>query len=485
MTESSLSSLDPENWESERHQAHAMLDDLLDYLQNLPERPVWQPIPASVRHSFQEGSPGAGQPLKEIHQRFMRDILPYAVGNAHPGFMGWVHGGGTVAGLLAEMLAGGLNANLGGRDQIPVAVEQQILRWARTWFRFPETAQGIFTTGTSQGTLMALWVARVALWGEKVRQEGVGAHTLTVYAAPTVHGCLHKALDLSGLGKKSLHLVDLDESGRMDVSALQVQIGKDRQAGLTPFMVVGSAGTVDTGAIDDLAALAALCRTESLWFHVDGALGALGCWSAELAPLFQGIEQADSLAFDFHKWGQVPYDAGFLLIREGSLQRRTFSSPARYLAREERGAAAGEDWPCDLGPDLSRGFRALKTWMTVRRYGTERLGAMMAHTCALARFMADRVNRETSLELMAPVTLNIVCFRYRAEPARVDALNAQIAIALQESGIAVPSTTLVRGQRVLRVALVNHRTRARDLEALICAVLHLGQRFSTGRIQSS
>ncbi|WP_297474240.1 pyridoxal-dependent decarboxylase [Ferrovum sp.] len=485
MTEPTSSSLDPDDWDSERHQAHAMLDDLLDYVQNLTERPVWQPIPVSVRRSFQENSPCTGQSLEEIHQRFMEDILPYAVGNAHPGFMGWVHGGGTVTGMLAEMLAGGLNANLGGRDQIPVAVEQQIVRWAREWFRFPETAQGIFTTGTSQATLMALWVARVAQWGEKIRQEGVGLHTLTVYAASTVHGSLLKALDLSGLGEKSLHLVDLDESGRMDVSALHVQIGKDRQAGLTPFMVVGSAGTVDTGAIDDLTALATLCRTQSLWFHVDGALGALGCWSTELAPLFQGIEQADSLAFDFHKWGQVPYDAGFLLIRAGSLQRRTFASSDRYLAREERGTAAGEDWPCDLGPDLSRGFRALKTWMTVRRYGTERLGAMMAHTCALARFVAERVSREVSLELMAPVTLNIVCFRHRAEPAQANALNAQIAIALQESGIAVLSTTLVRGQRVLRVALVNHRTRVRDLESLICAVLHLGKRFSTGRIQSS
>ena len=204
------------------------------------------------------------------------------------------------------------------------------------------------------------------------------------------------------------------ECHRIDVAALRAQIAADREAGLTPFLVVGSAGTVDIGAIDDLAALSALCREEKLWFHVDGAYGALGILSPALAPRLAGIENADSIALDFHKWGQVPYDAGFLLVRDGRQHRDTFAAPAAYLRRETRGLAAGSSWPCDLGPDLSRGFRALKTWFTLKTYGTEKLGAVIARTCALAGYLEARILAEPRLELMAPVQLNIVCFRYRA-----------------------------------------------------------------------
>ncbi|NDU87013.1 MAG: cytochrome D ubiquinol oxidase subunit I, partial [Ferrovum sp.] len=388
---------------------------------------------------------------------------------------------GTVVGLLAEMMAAGLNANLGGREQIPVEVERQVAGWAREWFGFPETARGVFTTGTSQATLMAIWVARVGALGDSVRTQGLRTQELRAYAATTAHGSVAKAMDLAGLGSDALCLVPVDENYRMDLQALRQAIATDREAGARPFLVVGSAGTVDTGSIDDLEGLGRLCREFSLWFHVDGALGALGCWSSELAPKFSGMDQADSIAFDFHKWGQVPYDAGFLLVRDGDRQRRTFVAPTHYLGHEKRGAAAGEEWPCDFGPDLSRGFRALKTWWTVRHFGTRRLGAMMANTCALAVTLARQIESEPLLELMAPVSLNIVCFRYRAAPGFVDTLNAHIAMAVQESGIALPSTTILGGRRVLRVALVNHRTTEKDLTALLSAVVHLGQRFSRHR----
>jgi glutamate/tyrosine decarboxylase-like PLP-dependent enzyme len=191
-------------------------------------------------------------------------------------------------------------------------------------------------------------------------------------------------MDLAGFGSDALRCIAVDRFHRIDVVALRARIAADRNAGLKPFLVVGSAGTVDIGAIDDLQALGALCREEGLWFHVDGAYGALGILAPALAPRLAGIENADSIALDFHKWGQVPYDAGFLMVRDGQQHRDTFSAPAAYLRRETRGLAAGASWPCDLGPDLSRGFRALKTWFTLKTYGTEKLGAMIARSCALA-----------------------------------------------------------------------------------------------------
>ena len=236
---------------------------------------------------------------------------------------------------------------------------------------------------------------------------------------------------------------------------------------------------MDIGAIDDLAALSALCREEKLWFHVDGAYGALGVLSPAIGPRLAGIENADSIALDFHKWGQVPYDAGFLMVRDGRQHRDAFAAPAAYLRRETRGLAAGSPWPCDLGPDLSRGFRALKTWFTLKTYGTEKLGAVISRTCALAGYLEARISAEPRLELLAPVQLNIVCFRYRGADA--NRLNGEIVADIQESGIAAPSTTVLDGHLAIRAAIVNHRTDICDIDALISAVLEFGaQRAGDG-----
>jgi aromatic-L-amino-acid decarboxylase len=274
-----------------------------------------------------------------------------------------------------------------------------------------------------------------------------------------------------------LRCIATDGAHRIDVAALRTRIALDRKAGLKPFLIVGSAGTVDIGAIDDLRALSALCREEQLWFHVDGAYGALGVLSPVVAPRLAGLEHADSIAFDFHKWGQVPYDAGFLMVRDGRQHRETFSAPAAYLRRETRGLAAGSAWPCDLGPDLSRGFRALKTWFTLKAYGTEKLGAIITRTCALAKYLEARILAEPRLELLAPVQLNIVCFRYRAADA--NSVNRNIVIDIQESGIAAPSTTVLDGQLAIRAAIVNHRTDSCDIDALISAVLEFGAQRSS------
>ncbi len=462
-------SLDPADWPAFRAQAHRMLDDAISYIEHIRDRPVWQPIPAEVRNRFHEPVPRTPSDLNQIHAGFLRDILPYATGNTHPGFMGWVHGGGTPVGMLAEMLAASLNANLGGRDHIPIEVERQIVRWMQSIFGFPESATGLFVTGTSIANLISVLIARDVALGFETRCAGVAASSrkLTAYATAGVHTSVAKAMDFSGLGSDALRLI-------ATVSEFEKTIDADRRAGFAPFLIIGTAGSVDTGAVDDLKTLAEIANREHLWFHVDGAGGALAILAPDIAPRLSGIERADSLAFDFHKWGQVPYDAGFVLVRDGVLHRNAFATSAAYLRREERGLAGGPLWPCDFGPDLSRGFRALKTWFTLKVYGTDAIGAAISRSCSLARYLASRIQETPELELLAPVELNIVCFRYRAGD-NAHRVNARIVTDLHEAGDVAPSTTLIDGQLAIRAAIVNHRTSRAEIDLLVDKVLAAGR----------
>jgi aromatic-L-amino-acid/L-tryptophan decarboxylase len=469
--------LDPRDWIAVRAQAHSMLDDILDFMEGIRARPVWQPIPPAIRASLRERLPVEAQPLRQIHAEFMARILPYGSGNVHPRFFGWVNGGGNVFGMLGEMLAAGLNSNLGGRDHTPIDVERQVVRWSAELLGLPETAGGLLVTGTSFANFIGVLIAKVAVLGPTVRSAGWRGERVTAYASVAAHGCIPRALDMSGLGTDALRLVPVDGAQRVDVAAMARRIEEDRAAGHRPFLVIGTAGTVDAGAVDDLAALAALCKKEGLWFHVDGAFGALAMLAPSLRPLMAGIGAADSIAFDFHKWGQVPYDAGCIIVRDGAHQLGAFGAEATYLKRETRGLAAGSPWPCDLGPDLSRGFRALKVWFTLKAIGARRLGESIEKSCALARRFAERVDREPLLERLAPVALNIVCFRYRFA-SDADRQNAELAADLQELGIVVLSTTKLGDKLSLRAAIVNHRTRAEDIDATVDAVLEVGLRRS-------
>jgi aromatic-L-amino-acid decarboxylase len=467
-------SLDPTDWDAVRAQGHRMLDDMFDHLQGLREGPVWRPIPAEVRGRFRAPLPTAPSDLAAAHETFLRDVLPYAGGNLHPGFMGWVQGAGTPVGMLAEMLAGGLNANLGGRDHMPVAVEGQIVDWARQLFGFPDTASGLLVTGASVANFIGVLVARNQALGPAVRRAGVAAdpRRLTAYASSAAHACVARAMEMAGLGADALRLIDVNADHQIDPAALEAAIAADRRAGFTPFLIVGSAGTVDVGAIDDLAALADIAARENLWLHVDGAYGALGVLAADIAPRLAGLERAQSLACDFHKWGQVPYDAGFIMVRDEAAHRETFTAATAYLQRETRGMAAGERWPCDYGPDLSRGFRALKTWFTLKVLGTDAIGAAIARSCALARDLEAEIKATPKLEMLAPVQLNIVCFRYRCADA--DAVNQRIVADLQEAGEVAPSLTRIDGRIAIRAALFNHRTDRRDILALVRGAVAFG-----------
>ncbi len=468
--------LDPDNWDEVRALGHRMFDDMLDWLQSSRERPVWQQMPAEKREAFRVALPAQGTDLAGIYADFQRLILPYGAGNEHPRFMGWVNGGGTAAGLLAELLVAVFNPNCGGRDHAAIEVERQVIAWAAEAVGFPREAGGVLIAGSSMANMVALLTARRARLGAEVRAHGVDGAGLRAYCSQAAHGCIPRAMDMAGIGTDALRPIAAGADHRMDVGALAAAIAADRAAGLTPFLVVGTAGTVDTGAFDDLAAIADIAAREGVWFHVDGAFGATAAFSARFRPYLAGIERADSLAFDFHKWMQVPYDAGCVLVRDQALELATFAQSLAYLEKSPRGIAGNAPWPRDLGPDLSREFRALKIWMTLRAYGAEGIGRVVDQCCDVAQHLASRVRAEPSLELLAPVPLNIVCFRVREGAADLNALNGALVADIQEAGIAAPSTTTLDGKLAIRAGIFNHRSVAADADALVDGILEMARR---------
>ncbi|HEY8261555.1 MAG TPA: pyridoxal-dependent decarboxylase [Methylosinus sp.] len=469
--------LDPQDWEQFRAESHRALDHMIDFLAALRERPVWREPSAEARDRFRGPLPREGRGLTAALEDFERFVEPFANGNIHPLFMGWAQGAGTPVGMVAEMLAAGLNSNCGGRNHIAIDVERQIAAWMAEVFGFPAEASGIFVTGTSMANFLSLLIAREhALGSRNIRKNGLKAldEQLVAYTSREAHNCVRQAMELAGIGARHLRLVESDDAHALRLDELQRAISEDRAAGLHPFLVVGTAGSVDTGAIDDLDALADIAQREDLWFHIDGAFGALAALSPALRPLVKGLERADSVAFDFHKWLHVPYDAGFFLARDPEVHRRAFAANAAYLTRAPRGLAAGETWPCDLGADLSRGFRALKTWFTIEVFGIERLAGCIEKSCRLAQRLRGLIEASSTFEMRAPVTLNIVCFGVKDDST--GRLNREIVMELHESGEAAPSLTLLDGMPTIRAAIFNHRTREADMDAFILMLERAAQR---------
>jgi aromatic-L-amino-acid decarboxylase len=476
--------LDPEDWERLRRLGHQMVDDVLRHLSTVRERPVWRKPPAELRAQIREPLPRKGQGEETAYRDFLERVQPFATGNIHPRFWGWVIGTGTPFTALTEMLAAGLNPNVGGFDDGASLVEDQVLAWFKEAMGFPDTASGLIVSGGSMANLVALTVARHAKAPFDVRRLGQGAspRPMVLYASRETHNSVVRAVELLGLGRDALRLLPVDAEYRLDLGALERAIAADRAAGALPFAVVGNAGTVNTGAIDDLPALAAIARREGLHFHVDGAIGALATFSPEVRGHMRGMEEADSLAFDPHKWAYFPIEVGCVLVRDGEAHRAAFNATADYLARLEGGIAARTERFADLGPQLSRGFKALKVWMGLKAVGTDRLGRLIRQNVEQARFLSERVAKNDELELMAPTALNIVCFRYRGgDGVDKDALNKALLVELQESGVAVPSGTVLGGRFAIRVCITNHRTRREDLLLLLHEAVRRGRELAGGR----
>jgi len=474
-------SLDPKDWDFALRQFHRALDVALDRQRHIREHPVWTAPPPLMGTSM----PTTGMGLEELVDRFENDILPYATGNTHPKFFGWVHGSGNIYGALGEALAAVMNCNVGGRNHIGTSLEKQVVGWFRDFFGFPQSSAGILTSGTSMGTIIGLACARNSRASWDVQRQGVraGNVSMTAYASMEAHSCVTKALDLLGLGRDALRLIPVDAELRMDTARLESAIRTDRDNGLLPFCVVSTIGSVNTGAIDDVAAIVEIAAREGLWHHVDGAFGAFSICLPRYRHLAPIIASADSLAFDMHKWLHVPYDAGCVLIREGTIQRQSFSLRREYLHGLADGIAGGEPWFCDYGPELSRGFRALKVWFSIKALGFDALSTAIVRNCAQAAHLAQEIARHPQLELLAPVPLNVVCLRVRPEglvgEPEINAFNRQVAATLQNRGLAVPSTTELSGKLAIRICLTNHRTRLDDLQQFVEDILAVGTELSS------
>lgn len=480
--------LDPADWESMRALGHRMIDDVIEYLSTTRDRPVWQAPSEQLDEFLQEPAPREPTDANDVYEQFVENIRPYALGNVHPRFWAWYMGNGTVLGAYAEMLTAMMNSNLGAGKHGPMMVEKQVIRWISDWLEFPSDSTGLLVSGGSMANLVGLVVARHAKAGYDFREEGYQfsekSAAMRVYASSEVHSCNQKAVELMGMGSRSLVKIPVDENFCIDVAQLRATIEQDIADGFQPICVIASAGTVNTGAIDDLNAIAALCKSFDLWFHIDGAIGAVAMIADDIQPLLTGLELADSVALDLHKWLHIPFEAGCTIVRHGDIHKDAFSLVPEYLAKESSGVASGTDWFSEYGVQLSRGFRALKVWMSVKEHGSARLGRMMSKNLAQAHYLAGLVESAPKLELCAPVILDIVCFRW-VEPGwddgALNTLNKWVLVELQERGIAVPSYTTLHGRYCLRVAISNHRSVLTDFDLLIAETQRLAEEYLESR----
>jgi aromatic-L-amino-acid/L-tryptophan decarboxylase len=470
--------LDPQNWEEFRQLAHQMLDDAIDYLRDVGERPAWKKVPASTLALTQEPLPQEGQDAAEVYAEFKTHILPYTKGNIHPRFFSWVQGTGVPMGVMADLLASTMNPNVAIGDHAAMYVDQQVINWCKSLFDFPETASGMLVSGGTIANLTGLTVARNSFL-EGVRDKGLLAFPqLVVYSSVETHSCNQKAVEVLGIGNDFFRRIPVDENYRIRIPELKAQIAADRAAGLTPFCIVGNAGTVNTGAIDPIGELLAIARAEDMWIHVDGAFGALAYLVPEYREEVKALAEVDSMGFDLHKWLYLPYEIGCALIRDKNKHRAAFALQPTYLNNHDRGLSAGPDPTTNYGIELSRGFKALKAWMSIKNHGIEKFKALIAQNVAQCRYLGQLIENHPQLELLAPIPLNVVCFRFNPggkTQAELNELNKELLMRLHESGVAAPSNTLLNGNYAIRVAHVNFRTQQSDMDLLVETVLRIGE----------
>jgi glutamate/tyrosine decarboxylase-like PLP-dependent enzyme len=469
--------LDPDDWAATEALSHSIVSDVVGYLRDVRERRPWQAMPASVRQAFSEPLPHGPAELSEVYRSVTENLMPYPMGNVHPRFWSWYMGSSNLTGALGDFLAAVQGSNLGGGNHAAALLDQQVVDWCKQMLGFPASASGTLETGGSMANIIGLTVARNVKAGVDVREVGVAAIPLPLrfYASDQVHSCHRKAMEALGLGNQALRRIATNADLQIGTEALRLAIAEDRAAGFRPACIIGTAGTVNSGAIDDLNALASVAAQEDLWFHVDGCIGALIAIAPVNRRLVAGIERADSVALDPHKWLHAPFEVGCALIRDPKAHHGTFSVTPEYLEKSPRGLAAAP-WLHEYGLQTTRAFRALKVWMAIKQHGIDKFGRLIDQNIAQAHYLSDLIDAQPGLERLTPTNINIVCFSARVEgcdASAIKALNVEIMLRLQEEGIAVLSDTTIKGRHCLRVAITNHRTRREDLELLVREVVRL------------
>jgi glutamate/tyrosine decarboxylase-like PLP-dependent enzyme len=476
-------SLDPENWDNFRRQLHQTADDMVDYLCSIRERPVWQALPDTSRSLFSESCPREPCDIAGVYEQVREHVLPYPTGNIHPRFWSWVGGTGTATQLVADLVISTMNSAGLGFDEVASShVEIQLLNWLKELLNYPADASGLLLSGGSMANLVGLAVARNHTAQNDLRKFGIAkvASRQTFYASSETHSSVRKAIELLGLGNDSLRSVPVRDDFTVDVNQLLACVRRDRSNGHLPSCIIANVGTVNTGAIDPLNRLADIAADEGLWLHADAAFGAFAKLSTNSANLVAGLERADSLAFDLHKWLYVQYDCGCILVRNREAHKDTFSVVPSYLKGLNRGLASGPLNFSEYGVQLSRSFKALRAWMGLRTEGAKRYGQQIEQNISQAAYLTQLVEAHDELELLAPTSLNIVNFRFvgnqfSMSADRLDDMNTEILMTLQERGIAAPSSTVLNGRFSIRVAICNHRSRRNDFDALIANVVSIGR----------
>jgi aromatic-L-amino-acid/L-tryptophan decarboxylase len=467
--------------------ALSLWGDFLEKLPGLPVSRVWKG--RNLARELDLRVPLAPASLDDVMDTLKKLAFETSMYPGHPRFMAYVTGPGTVPGTIADLLAATINQNVGGYRLAPGAteMEQFLTRWfAQELFGLPATASGLMVSGGAMANFVALKAARDKTLGYAVREKGLGAAAGKVawYASAEVHAVVDRAADMLGLGSGAVRKIATDPMLRMDVTELHAAIARDLTAGIRPCVVVGTAGTVTTGVVDPLEALADTCKLHGMWFHVDGAYGALATMAPELRALFAGIERADSIAFDPHKWLYTPHSGGCVVVRDLQHLADSFAVHATYVHDDKERTGNGIDQAM-LGPQFSRGFQALKVYLSLLAHGRDAYARRIAQDCALARWLGEKVRENPELELGAEPGLSICCFRYvppgieqlPEREAYLDRLNEQLMNELQASGRAFPSNAVLDGRFHLRACIVNYRTEAEDVEALADAAVELGRKI--------
>ncbi|HEX9122797.1 MAG TPA: pyridoxal-dependent decarboxylase [Actinomycetota bacterium] len=478
---------DPERARGFADRAVALYEELL---RRLPGLPVARGRTADeVRRAVAIPIPVEPLPDDELFAYLGDMVFEHSVYPGHPRFLAYITGSGTVPGAAADLLAAGVNMNLGGWLLSPAAseIEFALMRWFADGFGLPETAGGLLVSGGAMANFVALKVARDRMAGWDVRAEGVrGGPPLRIYLSTETHVVSNRAADMLGMGATGIATIPVDGGYRIRLGLLRDAIRRDRDEGVRPLAVVASAGTVATGAVDPLDRIADLCAEEGLWFHVDGAYGGPAAFAGDLRPLFAGVERADSIAFDPHKWLYTPHSGGCVLVHDLQHLADSFSVHATYVHQDKERTGRGLDFT-QLGPQFSRGFWALKVWLSLLAHGSRAYAARISHDAALARYLGARVEERPEFELACPVGLSICCFRYvppdlGAGPGRdeyLDLLNERLMTDVQQDGRVFYSNAVLGGRFVLRVCIVNFRTEAEDLDAVLEVTAELGAKLDS------